>query len=52
MKPIVVMKFGGSSVKDAERVMRAAAEIVSTKKRGNSVDRTKKRRREKREIQS
>lgn len=36
-KPIVVMKFGGTSVKDIERLKRAAAEIVATKKRGNHV---------------
>lgn len=36
-KPIVVMKFGGTSVRNAERVKAAAAEVVSTKMAGNSV---------------
>ena len=36
-KPIVVMKFGGTSVKDSERVKRAAEQIVLTKKQGNHV---------------
>jgi len=33
----VVMKFGGTSVADAERIKRAAGRIVSEKERGNSV---------------
>jgi len=35
--PIVVMKFGGSSVKDAERVKRAARRVYETAKAGNRV---------------
>jgi aspartate kinase len=37
MKPIVVMKFGGTSVKDAERLKRAAEQVVLTRKQGKSV---------------
>jgi aspartate kinase len=35
--PIVVMKFGGSSVKDAEHLKRAADRIVETRRRGSRV---------------
>ena len=35
--PIVVMKFGGTSVKDAERVKRAAQRVHDTAKAGNRV---------------
>ena len=34
---IVVQKFGGSSVANAERVMNVARRIVETYKQGNSV---------------
>ena len=34
---LIVQKFGGSSVKDAERVMNVARRIVDTYKQGNSV---------------
>ena len=34
---IIVQKFGGSSVKDAERVMNVARRVVDTYKAGNSV---------------
>ena len=34
---LVVMKFGGTSVADAERIKRAARRIVATKEAGNSV---------------
>src|SRR4051812_35488788 len=37
MKPIMVMKFGGSSVKDAERIKRAAHQAVQTWKGGKRV---------------
>ncbi len=33
----VVMKFGGTSVKDAERVKRAAQRVVETRRKGNRV---------------
>ncbi len=36
-KSIVVMKFGGTSVRNAERVKAAAGEIIDTKKAGNHV---------------
>ena len=36
-KRTVVMKFGGTSVKDAERVKRAAERIVETARGGNKV---------------
>lgn len=36
-KPIMVMKFGGSSVKDAERIKRAAGQAVAAKKAGKRV---------------
>jgi aspartate kinase len=36
-EPLVVMKFGGSSVADAERIKRAAARIVATRERGHPV---------------
>ncbi len=36
-RPIVVMKFGGSSVRDAERLKNAAARVVETQKEGNRV---------------
>jgi aspartate kinase len=36
-KNIVVMKFGGSSVRDAEHIRRAAAQVLNTKKQGNRV---------------
>jgi aspartate kinase len=35
--PIVVQKYGGSSVADVERIKRVAARIVETKKRGYDV---------------
>ncbi len=35
--PIVVMKFGGSSVKDAERIKRAARQAVVAQKQGKRV---------------
>jgi aspartate kinase len=35
--PLVVMKFGGTSVADAERVKRAARRIVAAKEAGNGV---------------
>ena len=34
---LIVQKFGGSSVRDAERVMNVARRIVDTYKAGNSV---------------
>src|SRR3954471_23038274 len=34
---LVVMKFGGTSVADAERIKRAARRIVKAKEQGNSV---------------
>ena len=37
MTPTIVMKFGGTSVADAERIKRAAARIVETRERGNAV---------------
>lgn len=36
-RPIVVMKFGGSSVKDAEHLKRVAGRIVEQKEKGNQV---------------
>src|SRR5438874_1599945 len=36
-KSIVVMKFGGSSVKDAERVKRAAERVAQTSRAGHRV---------------
>ncbi|MCB4756745.1 MAG: aspartate kinase [Elusimicrobia bacterium] len=36
-RPIVVMKFGGSSVKDTERLKNAAARVVETQKAGKRV---------------
>jgi aspartate kinase len=35
--PLVVMKFGGTSVADAERIKRAARRIVAAKEAGNGV---------------
>jgi len=35
--PLVVQKYGGSSVADAERIKRVAERIVSTRREGNSV---------------
>ena len=35
--PLVVQKYGGSSVADAERIKRVAERIVATKKAGNDV---------------
>ena len=35
--PVVVMKFGGTSVKDAERVKRAAQRVADTARKGNRV---------------
>ncbi len=35
--PIVVMKFGGSSVKDAERIKRAAGQAVQAQRQGKRV---------------
>ncbi|HWD86021.1 MAG TPA: aspartate kinase [Solirubrobacteraceae bacterium] len=35
--PTIVMKFGGSSVADAERIKRAAQRIVAQRERGNRV---------------
>ncbi|HVW17723.1 MAG TPA: aspartate kinase [Solirubrobacteraceae bacterium] len=37
MQPIVVMKFGGTSVADAERIRRAATRIVAKREAGNRV---------------
>src|SRR4051812_22183213 len=37
MAPLVAMKFGGTSVADAERIKRAARRIVAAKEQGNSV---------------
>jgi aspartate kinase len=37
MTSTIVMKFGGTSVADAERIKRAAARIVETRERGNAV---------------
>src|SRR6202167_2837040 len=37
MSEIVVMKFGGTSVADAERIKRAAARIVAKREAGHSV---------------
>jgi aspartate kinase len=37
MGPIVVMKFGGTSVADAERIKRAAGRIVAAKEQGQGV---------------
>src|SRR3954462_4094574 len=37
MAPLVAMKFGGTSVADAERIKRAARRIVRAKEQGNSV---------------
>ena len=34
---LIVQKFGGSSVRDAERVMNVANRVVETYKNGNSV---------------
>ena len=34
---LIVQKFGGSSVRDAERVMNVASRVVETYKNGNSV---------------
>ena len=34
---LVVQKYGGSSVSDAERIRRVAERIVETKKAGNDV---------------
>ncbi|HSP37136.1 MAG TPA: aspartate kinase [Frankiaceae bacterium] len=36
-KPLVVQKYGGSSVENAERVKRVAERIVATRKAGNDV---------------
>jgi aspartate kinase len=36
-QPTVVMKFGGTSVADAQKIKRAAARIVAQKERGNRV---------------
>jgi aspartate kinase len=35
--PLIVMKFGGTSVADAERIKRAARRIVATRERGHPV---------------
>src|SRR5664280_1833902 len=35
--PLVVQKYGGSSVADADRIRRVAARIVDTRKAGNDV---------------
>jgi aspartate kinase len=37
MSPVIVMKFGGTSVADAERVKRAARRIVDKREAGNRV---------------
>ena len=37
MAPLIVMKFGGTSVADAERIKRAARRIVATRERGHPV---------------
>src|SRR5215213_5970232 len=37
MAPLVTMKFGGTSVADAERIKRAARRIVAAKEQGNGV---------------
>ncbi len=36
-RPVVVMKFGGTSVKNAERLKAAAERVVSTRRAGNRV---------------
>jgi aspartate kinase len=36
-QPLIVMKFGGTSVADAERIKRAARRIVATRERGHPV---------------
>ena len=36
-EPLIVMKFGGTSVADAERIKRAARRIVATRERGHPV---------------
>ena len=35
--PLVVMKFGGSSVADAEKIKRVAGRVIDKKKQGNKV---------------
>ncbi|MBN1823082.1 MAG: aspartate kinase [Endomicrobiales bacterium] len=35
--PLVVMKFGGSSVADAEKIKRVAGRVISKKRKGNKV---------------
>src|SRR2546429_5674691 len=37
MEPVIVMKFGGTSVADAERIKHAARRIVDTRERGQRV---------------
>ena len=37
MQPTIVMKFGGTSVADAERLKRAAQRIVAKREAGNRV---------------
>src|SRR5439155_7783725 len=37
MEPVIVMKFGGTSVADAERIKHAARRIVETRERGSRV---------------
>jgi aspartate kinase len=37
MQPVIVMKFGGTSVADAQRIKHAARRIVETRERGNRV---------------
>ena len=34
---IIVQKFGGTSVADAEKIRRAARRVIETVKKGNSV---------------
>jgi aspartate kinase len=37
MKPLVVQKFGGSSVADAEKVMKVARRVIAKKNEGNDI---------------
>src|SRR2546430_11055259 len=37
MEPVIVMKFGGTSVADAQRIKHAARRIVETRERGSRV---------------
>lgn len=37
MKPLVVQKYGGSSVADAEKVMKVARRVIAKKEEGNDI---------------